>query len=312
MAPPTDPPNPAGATASAFVNARLSVDEAERLAATFRPSWEPDGARLWGPEATTDPGGHAATDLHGADVHAEVRALNGSHAPAPSTVLDEPRSSVILDPSITVDASGAPAQGPTAAGAQPVPQSQTPTRRARVPATAQPRAGFPVSAPRARVVSLDLSDVEYAKRSKKGILIIVGAAAALLVGVGVWMASSGGEKEAAPLAPSTQKTTPAATETPRATPRTPPAQTTIAQPAAIPPPPQAPVPPPAAQPVAAAATIPPPAPPTPPVAPPPPPPPPRLVVPAAPRPPTWTPPPAPRPVARPKAGGTTIVRDVPF
>jgi hypothetical protein len=318
MAFPTDPPHPAGANASAFANARLTPEDAERLAATFRPSWELDDAPFTGPGALTEADLHA---LKGggtqADVRGAVQALNGTHAPVPATVLqDEPTSSVIIAGGVDAEVVAAPAPAalptPIAPQAQVAPmatktgtlvlpsmQGAVVQQRTLVMATL-PVTGFPGPGVRGRAASIDLGDVDFRKRSKSGLWIALGGVAAVLLGAGVWLASSSGDQKRAapaPALPTTMATAPSRIPAPP-----PPAETVAAPPIApAPPPPPAPVTPPP-QPMAVAAAPPPPAPP-----------PPRLVVPPAPRPPTWTPPASPPrpPAARPKSG-QTIVRDVPF
>jgi hypothetical protein len=296
MAYPTDPRSPAGANASTFVGTRLTAEDAERLAATFRPSWELDQAPFTGPGSLSEADVHAlrSEGTH-ADVRAAVQALNGTHAPAPATVLQEPPSSVIIDPAVVTPE--APPVAPPML-----------TRTLVLPASADPRVGMSLESrnkttvilPRTPRPSLDSSEFAFAKRSRTGLWFGLSAAALVVVGVGLWLASSSGDKPTAPI-PSVQKTQ--ATAESRVPPPPPPrAPETVT--AAPPPPAPAPPPPPTptvAAPVVAAPPPAPAAPPAPPV---------RLVVPPAPRPPTWNPPAA-RPPARPK-GGATIVRDVPF
>jgi len=102
----------------AFASARLSPEEAERLAATFRPSWELDDAPFTGPGTLSDGDLKA---LQGGGTHAEVRAAvqtathaTNGHAPPPATITSEPESSVIIDVAVAADASPAPAPQPGA------------------------------------------------------------------------------------------------------------------------------------------------------------------------------------------------------
>jgi hypothetical protein len=292
MAYPTDPRNPASANASAFVSARLTPEEAERLAATFRPSWEPDEAPFVGPATMSDADLRA---LRGGGTHPDVRgsiqAINGARAPVPATVLHEPESSVIIDPAIA-----APEQTPLTSVPSTMQTTQVIPRRAdpRIGTGASAREAPTVTFPAARSRMVSLDEVEFRKRSKTGLWLGLGAAAVILISVGIWLASGSDEKQAPLPFPPAQKTQATVESRVPPPPRLP--ETAAPQPIAPAPPPPA-----AIAPVAAA---PPPA-----VAPPAPPP--RLVVPPAPRPPSWVPPQA-RPAARPKPAGTTIVRDVPF
>ncbi len=329
MAFPTDPTNPAGASASALANARLTPEDAERLAATFRPSWELEDAPVSVVSALVDSDlramkpGRTAADVRGA-----VHALNGTHAPAPATILREEPNSVIIDGGGDVASAAAPAapdmpRTAPASGAA-APQAQMPQQRTLVMA-AQRTLVMP-NAPtlvrpsgRRSMPSVDLSGVDFGKRAKLALWLGLCAAALLLLGVSVWFASTSAQQK--------ERTIPVPpAETAEATgqsripppPPPPPVETAAAQPVQSAPTVQA------AQPTAAASPTPAPtavAPATPQpttvvaVAPPTPaPPPPRAVVPTAPRAPVWTPPPpaAKPPPPRPVKAGPTIVHDVPF
>jgi hypothetical protein len=254
------------------------------------------GAEALGPRA-----GETQADVRGA-----VHALNGTHAPAPATVLrDEPTSSVILDRSIAAELGG---EGPTGAAPAPAPlqEAAVAPQEARLPQRTVGMAHRPVAAVHV-AASLDASDIDFPGRSKKGLWMALGAAGVVLVGVAMWLGSSSGEKPAArPSIAATQAAPP--NRIPPPPPPTPvqPAEVSPPTPTVVaaPPPPPPPPPPPA---VVAAPVAPPPVA-IPQAAPQ------RLVVPPAPRPPTWVPSvPAPaRPAARPKPTGQTIVRDVPF
>ncbi len=307
MAYPTDPPNHAGPSDSVLAGAYLTPEDAEKLAATFRPSWELDDAPFTGPGVLSDGdlqalrGGGTQADVRGA-----VHALNGTHAPAPATVLqEEPTSSVILDGGVAAEdaqhqAPVAPVLSPKVAsplkGVLQPPAASVP-RVASILRPAGANAPPPGRAVRARGASAD--DVHIAKKSRLGLWLGL-AAAGIGIVIGAWFAAGSGDKRevAAPVVESP----PATTQSPIPAPP-PPAETQ-----ATAPPPPAPAPPPPPQPVATVVAA----------APPPPPPvaaaPTRMAVPPAPRQPTWSPSaaPPPRPAARPKAAGTTIVRDVPF
>lgn len=337
MAYPADPAAKAPAT---FANARLTPEEADRLAAMFRPSWEFDDAPFTG-AGSLSPSEIQA--LQGGGVRADVRAAaaaptaiappltNGTHAAAPA---HEPENSVVIDRSITaadlpptaqpaqppgvpnkaaaktiMGGLQAPVAVPPAAAPVPEPAPAPPSVPPSRPASRPPAPDFRVGPPVARspasirqAIQID-EPVVYPRKSRKGLFIGVGAVAALLVGVGIYVATSGGEK------PAPGAATTAAAEKPTedklsAVPPPPPATTTAEAVPATPPPP--------AQTTAAAAPA--PAPPQPPVAP-------VTALPVAPTPPPPPPqphyaaaPPPPRPAAppRPKKGGQTIVRDVPF
>src|SRR5580698_4970040 len=101
-----------------FARGRLSPEEAERLASTFRPSWELDDAPFTGAGNLSEADLRA---LQGGGTHSDVRAVaqasahasNGAHAPPAPTKSHEPENSVIIDRSITAD--GAPAPKPATA-----------------------------------------------------------------------------------------------------------------------------------------------------------------------------------------------------
>jgi hypothetical protein len=316
----------------AFANARLSPEDADRLASMFRPSWELDDAPF------TGPGTLNATDLRalqGGGTHADVRAVaqnaahasNGAHAPPPATQASEPENSVIIDRTITAqDLAGgqarpAPAK-PTGTilgmAAPPPPQQATqqatpfavpgpppvsarpppPSQRPKAPAFNVP----PPVAARAKPVSIDLEEGYPKAKSKTGLYAALGVGGLAVVGLVVWLASSSGSdtRSAAPAPTETQKVD----EKLSAVPPPPPA-TTTAQPAAA----VVPAPPPPA--TTAAAPAPAPIPQTP-----------VAALPAAAPVPTHAPAAAPRyygggggqtarPAGKPK-GGQTIVRDVPF
>ena len=319
MALPTDTPNPGGASAPAFASGRLTPEDAERLAATFRPSWEVDDTPFAG--LGTPAGADFRALKSGAtlaDVRGAVHALNGTHAPAPATVLqDEPTSSVIVDGTIAADVAAASppmTQRIPAATAQsvivsqvqaPMPQQRTVVMAAQRTLVMPNAPRFSTAAARRSMPSLDLGGGRFGSRSKLGLWIGLGAAGLVLLGVGVWFASEPKQQAApVPVAETAVGTAPMRTHPPP-----PPAETIETQAAqaapALPtaPPPASGAPPavlPAPQPTVVAA-----APPTPVM------PPPRAVVAPAPRPPVWAPPPAAKPVPKAKTG-QTIVRDVPF
>lgn len=328
------PADPAHKGASPFAGARLAPEELERLAATFRPSWELDDAPFTGPGSLSP---SEIQVLQGGGTHADVlatahaAATNGAHAPAaPAPVAanaaHEPENSVIIDRSITADqiappppklappvavappppAVVAPPAGPTGTVVLPPDQApripQRPAAPAAAPASRRPpppqRRTAPSGAPaRARAASVDVEEPVFPKKSNKGLFIGLGAVAALLVVGGVYMAVSGSsaDKAAAPVPTSAE--TKANDKTAAIPP--PPPETTTAAPAAPPATTTAQEPP-----ATATATPASPAPPEPaPV--------PRPRAPAAAHA-AASPPPRSGPAPRAKKSGQTIVRDVPF
>ncbi|HEY8038723.1 MAG TPA: hypothetical protein VIF15_02985 [Polyangiaceae bacterium] len=321
---------------AAFAGARLTPEDAERLAATFRPSWELDDAPFTGPGMLSE------ADLRGlqgggthADVRAAAHASNGTYPQPPQAQSHEPENSVVIDRSITAQ-DMAPARTPSAprmpaakagsttmmgmapplaavaiAPVAPVPVGEPAPRSGPPPAppvSRRPPAPMPFGMPqpppaaRTRAVSVDLDEPAFAKRSKTGLWVGMGAAGLLAVGIGIWVVSSGGPQKAAAPAPTAEATTNDRTSAiPPPPPETATATQTTAAPAAPPPPPA----------TVAAATPPPPVAATAPTAPPAA----THVAAAPPSPPrAWAGggggPQPPRPP--PKKGGQTIVRDVPF
>ena len=329
-------------TPAAFAGGRLSPEEAERLASTFRPSWELDDAPFTGPGTLSESDLRA---LQGGGTHAEVRAAaqsdghqkhayasNGAHpAPAP-TQSHEPENSVIIDRSITADAApkataAAKPAGVTMLGMappivpqavvqvapQPVPEpvpaapapvlQRPPTPVSRRPAAPSFNVSPPVVKPRPKPVSVDLEE-SYPKKSKTGLWVGLGLGGVAVLGLVGWLATSSGSGEKA-AQPAPTATTKAADDKLSAVPPPPPPTTAAA------PTPTADTPPPATT----AAAAPPPTVtatpiPTTPVA--------ALPQAAPTHPPTFQPrpsyggsAPAARPAGKPK-GGQTIVRDVPF
>jgi hypothetical protein len=320
------PADPAPKAPAAFANARLSLDDAERLAATFRPSWELDDAPFTG-AGSLSPSDLQA--LQGGGTHADVRAVahasNGTHAPA-APAAAEVENSVIIDRSITAQDIApqrpAPKPGTTMMG-MPIPQQQQPaapqaaaqpapqTAPRTGPITRRPAApSFNVSPPasaRAKPVSVDL-EVGFPRKSRAGLFMGVAAAAAIVVGGAVWLIASPGNTEKVAPIPTVNKpledklsaVPPPPPETAaQPQPPPPPATTTAAAPppattAAASPPTPIPTTPVNALPQATAAPAP------------------TRAVAAAPRPNygAAAASPAPRPAAR--KPGQTIVRDVPF
>ncbi len=194
----------------------LTPEDAERLAAAFRPSWELDDAPF------TGAGTLSATDvaaLQGGGIVAEVRELlpktNVFEAPAPVVAPAEP-SPLLADQTIV----SPPPVMPLPPVEEPIPTETGPVK----PATAPPAAGVLAKisnerAPRpmpARPASptpstLGLTDTDdmaspfgAAASRKRLILAGVGVAGALVLVLGVWaMASSSGGNDKASSSPAT-------------------------------------------------------------------------------------------------------------
>jgi hypothetical protein len=309
-----------------FAKGRLSSEEAERLAATFKPCW-----------ASLEEAGHGAvrapragTQIGLAPPPPSDYATNGSHAPPPPTPSHEPENSIIIDRGAGTGETRSP--GPSAAppGRQ-GPNGTLILRPSNAPgfrpppgreAWRQGGAGQQQLGPsgRPRAVSLDFEE-GYPRPSKKGLWIGMSAVAVVLVGIGIWAAANVGGPDTQPapipVKPVQDKTAttvlpplPEMTAKPQPLPAAPPPPTAAAPPPVPPPvvpPPVVPPPLPATPPVAAAPPALPPAAPTPAPTPAPV----RVTAAPAPRqyyaPPVRTPPPP-----RPKTGNQTIVRDVPF
>jgi hypothetical protein len=353
MAFPTDPPNPAGASASAFAGARITAEEAERLAETFRPSWEIEETPvlLVNPHADSDSRDQSRSGRTAADVRGAVHALNGTHAPAPATVLhEEPAGSVIIDgalPAHAAELKGTETPGMT--GPEVAASPKDPLHQRTLMMSAQRTLVMPtaptVLRPGRNRSSNDLNAVDLGKRAPWGLWLGLGAAALLLLGMGIWFASTSAQEttkdrairvpsaeaveataetriRAAPTETAAAPSTTATVAAPSATAAAQSATATVAAPSATATAPAPPVQ--TAVPFASAAPPPPPpppqvvapAPPHTPIAAATPPPaaaPPRPVLVPAPRPPVWTPPPvAAKPPPKPGKPGPTIVRDVPF
>lgn len=336
MAHPADIAPKAPAT---FASGRLSPEEAERLASTFRPSWELDDAPFTGAGTLSETDLRA---LQGGGTHSDVRAVahssghggsahasNGAHAPPAPTQSHEPENSVIIDRSITADIPPAPKpvaaakpagvtmlgmapaivpQAVVQVAPQPAPQAAPAAapQLQRPPTPMRPMApAFNVAPPtvkkaRPKPVSVDLEE-SYPKKSKTGLWVGLGVGGIAVMGLVVWLATSSGtsEKTAQPAPTATKAADDKVSNVP------PPTTTAAAAPTADTPPAAtaAATPPPTV--TAAAAPI-----PTTPV----------TALPQAapthaavfqPRPSYGGSSPAARPAGRPKIG-QTIVRDVPF
>ena len=319
-----------------FAHARLTPEEADRLASTFRPSWELDDAPFTGAGNLTEADMRALQS--GGGVRAEVRATalqapvitngNGASHAIPAAAATEPvLPSIVIEPTpppvpVRANKTMMGVQAPTLPTAPPVAAAPVvaeaprvpPARPSQRPAAPEFVIGPPTPPSRpavARPAPSAASRQEFEsfpKKSKTGLFVAIGGIAVVLLGAGIiWATSSSSD---------TASTTPAATATakPQSTeedklssiPPPPPATTTVA------PPPAVATATPAVTTAIAAATTTPPAPA------------PVAALPAAPARTAYAlPPPVPHPVAvapppaavpKPaaKKGGQTIVRDVPF
>jgi hypothetical protein len=250
-------------TPAAFASGRLSPEEAERLAATFRPSWELDDAPFTGAGTMSEA---EVAALQGGGVHADIRAVaqaghgvssyasNGSHpAPAP-TQSHEPENSVIIDRTITADV--APSPKPVAAArptgstilgmapptiqAAPPPASVAPQAPApvlaRPPTPGRPVApAFNVSPPVAKprpkpAVAVDLDEGYPKKQGKTGLWVGLGVGGVAVLGLVIWLVASSGSPDKAAAAQPVPTATKGADDKLSAVPPPPPA-TTAASPA---------------------------------------------------------------------------------
>jgi hypothetical protein len=319
MAHPADP----APKAPVFTHARLSPDEADRLASMFRPSWELDDAPFTGAGTLSDADLRALQSSGG--VRAEVRATalqapaatNGHAAPAVAAPVVQVESSVIVDPALsaTIAAPGPQvhvaaktmmgmpvptAPAPVSEAPRPPPPPSRPSQRPMAPnfvlgpptPPSQPVVARPaVSQQRAARIT---SSETYPQKSRTGLWVALGGAAALIVGIGIWAVASGGSTPPVEAAPTAEKPTedklsavpppPPLTATATPTAAAPPATTTAAP---VPTAPATALPVAPQRPVAAAA-------------------------PPPPRPAAYPPPAAAPPHNTPPHKGQTIVRDVPF
>jgi hypothetical protein len=237
MAHPADP----AAKAPVFAHAQLSPDEADRLALMFRPSWELDDAPFTGAGTLSDADLRALQG--GGGVRAEVRATalqapagtNGTHAPAVAAAPVQVAPSVIIDAGIHATIAGpgpqAPAQNKTMMG-MPVPTASALPAQAPAPVSEAPRP--PPSRPSQRPMAPNFvlgpptppaqpvvarpavnqqrqanytSSESYPAKSRMGLWIGLGGAAALIVGIGIWAVASGGNGPPAAPAATAEKPT---------------------------------------------------------------------------------------------------------
>jgi hypothetical protein len=233
---------PGNGGAAVFVNAKLSFDDAERLAASFRPSWELDDAPFTGAGTLSDADVGA---LQGGGTSAQVRAslrANGStagHEPENSVVIDRAITAADIPPKLAA-VPAAPAHGMTmrlgaqapavAAQARPEPAAlaaapspwagpggtiilppgaapKIPQPQA-APVAARPAPPSPAAQARAQRPAVarpvDIDEPVVPKKSKG---ILIGAAAVLVIAAGIGIAvAMGGNKEAQKAAPMPTKT----------------------------------------------------------------------------------------------------------
>jgi len=218
---------------AAFGGARLTPEEADRLASTLRPSWELDNAPFTGPGSLSEDDLRA---LQGGGIHPAVRgvahdassrshASNGSHAPPPPAPSREPESSVILDESLIAEISppepkpeqafrpGATMLGMAAAQ---LPLAAPHTRSAAQPGPLSPSLQRPPTPQRPVAPSFQFSppdphhgtttaldqDEPYPRKPKTTLWVVLGLGGVAAVGLVAWIATSSGsgESTAAPVA----------------------------------------------------------------------------------------------------------------
>jgi hypothetical protein len=307
MSYPGEPSDSSGKDLSAFASTELTADDFERLATSFRPSWQLDEAPFAGPSSMTP---SEIRTLQANEARAEVKALvqqstNGSHPPPKPTVSAEPNESVIVEGGLP------PAH---AARPMPVPVSVSVPTPAHSPAARRVAPAIPKGRPRLASLELDGVVPSFARKSRTGLWVGLGALALVGGGIGIWLATNANQPYSAapPSSPPVTEPSPAASAAP-----------------VVPELPTAPAPPPAPPPPAASMAAAPASAPLPMASPPitmrpavlptvtntSPPAPTSTMRPSTPPPTAAKPPqpqPAPRATVRPKPTGTTIVRDVPF
>jgi hypothetical protein len=290
-------------------------DRLERLATSFRPSWELDEAPFTG-AGTLSAGDIRA--LQGGGTHVDVRAAlataQASHAPAkPAAALDEPANKVIVDPSLVAPPMSArpdrpnPASsaGPWAASTAMPPLATAGPARAsnRPPAPTGPAGTVPstqriTARPPRPAFATEPSLSIGTKKSKMGLVLGAAGAAVVLVGGVMWLASGGSDKPVAAPVPTETTAEKVLPSIPPPPPETVAANAAPPASAAARPVAMSPVP------VIAATAL-----PQAPAASPPP----ARAAMATPAPhPAASPAPAPKPATASRPKGPTIVRDVPF
>jgi hypothetical protein len=181
-----------------------SAEELERLAATFRPSWQLDDAPFTG-GASFSAGEIQA--LEGAEARAQVRAAmdasNGARLPPKPVAFQQPPSTVIIETTPEARPVGPNRAQSTIVGMPPGPslsnvQQGSPRVVQRPAAPASP--WLPPASPWQPPASDDLEDSAFPRRSKKPLWVGVGVCLAGAIGLGAWTTlSSRSAPEPAPV-----------------------------------------------------------------------------------------------------------------
>lgn len=220
-----------------FAHARLTPDEADRLASMFRPSWELDDAPFTGAGTMSEadlralqPGGGVwaevrATALQAPAVHPGPAATSRSEAHAvaapappvrvePSVIIAEtPPPPVPLQvaarPQGTIMGMQAPTAMPPVSDVPAPPISEVPrippSRPSQRPSAPSFVIGPPTPRPRPVVarpavsVSPDLES--YPKKSRTGLFAAIGGVAVLVLGLGIWALRAGDDDKTRDTAP---------------------------------------------------------------------------------------------------------------
>jgi hypothetical protein len=224
-----------------FEASGLSAEEAERLAAAFKPSWEFDEAPFT-PLANASINAAQIDELGALEPDARTVA---PHVPPQRIETHEPEVSVIIDRSITAAEMDAQRQAPPPPASRPPPPAVPVSPFAApfaAPAHAAPQRVAPVMRlPRSADESLELP--ASLKKSNKGLFIGLGiavAAAALVLVVHGAMSSSSDTPETPTATPAVATAAPTAEATHAAVPVVPPPvanppPTPVAAPTPVPP-----------------------------------------------------------------------------
>ena len=206
------PADSASKAAAEFSQARMTPEQADHLAAMFRPSWELDEAPFTGPGSLSEA---ELLALQGGGTSAEVRAqahiTNGAHPTSgvvDRTVLAGQFEAPQAAPSPAPILAPAPAQAPHGPmGTVVLPPDQAPKPRA-APSQRPASRMAPVPAPAmARARPAPVEEPVVPKRSK-GLWVGIGAVAVGMLGGGLWLLVSGPSETPAAVAPSaTEKPT---------------------------------------------------------------------------------------------------------
>ncbi|MGO8993251.1 MAG: hypothetical protein ACLQVI_07970 [Polyangiaceae bacterium] len=152
-----------------FEASGLSPEEAERLAAAFKPSWELDEAPF-----TQGNGGMDAAQIESLSREGDSSRMVAPHAPPQRVETHEPEVSVIIDRSITAAEMDAQRPPPAAVPSRPAPVPQAPFAAPVFAAPAHQRVAPVMRSPRSADDSLELP--ASLKKSNKGLYIGLGAA----------------------------------------------------------------------------------------------------------------------------------------